>query len=155
MNAPTHLEGFALRPHNDVFSDDLAAFTSLSSWLTGFDLAEAVDAAVVARRFELFAREMPALVCASLLAAWRSADDDGSERRRCAVTDDRRWAPWTRALVKLWYQGRWTSPLDGAVVMTPSDPGLMWRALGVLPQGVDAPGLGRWGAPPPMAARAG
>jgi hypothetical protein len=153
MNAPTHLEGFSLRTHDDVFTDDLDAFTSLSSWLTGFDLTEVVEASVVARRFELFTRETPALVYASLLAAWRSADDVCDRRR--AVTEDRRWSPWTRALVKLWYQGRWTSPLDGAVMMTPADPGLMWRALGVLPQGVDAPGLGRWGAPPPMAARAG
>jgi hypothetical protein len=153
MNAPTHLEGFSLRAHDDVFTDDLEAFTSLSSWLTGFDLTDVVGAAAVARRFELFTRETPAIVCDGLLAAWRSAAD-APERRR-AVTDDRRWAPWTRALVKLWYQGRWTSPLGGAVVLTPSDPGLMWRALGVLPQGVDAPGLGRWGAPPPLAARAG
>lgn len=152
MNAPARVDlGAVVR--GEAAAHEVAAFASLSCWLTGFDVGEAAGPAVIARRFALFTRETPAPLRIGLLDAWRGADRDDDEARRRAVADDPRWAPWTRALTKLWYQGRWTSPRDGAVTATPADPGLMWRALGVPPQGVDAPGAGRWSAPPPMAAR--
>lgn len=149
MNAPARRDGRGESPT----ADELPAFVALSSWLTGFDVGEVAGPAVIACRFALFTREAPATLRAALLEAWRRADHDDAESQRRAVADDPRWAAWTRALTKLWYQGRWTSPVNGAVTTTPSEPGLMWHALGVRPQGLDAPGLGRWSAPPPMAAR--
>ncbi len=156
MNAPVRHDALSRERGMASTHDELAAFTSLSSWLTGFDVTDAVGEAAVARRFALFARETPAPLRRTLLDAWRRADaSDATEHLRRAVVDDAHLSPWTRALVKLWYQGRWTSPVTGAVVTTPTEPGLMWRAVGALPQGLDAPGLGRWSSPPPMAARAG
>ncbi|MFO0624630.1 MAG: hypothetical protein U0325_03365 [Polyangiales bacterium] len=154
MNAPARLDGRVSMLREAPTADEREAFVALSSWLTGFDVSEVTTETVIARRFALFARETPALLRIALLDAWRRAGgDDDAETRRRAIADDPRWSPWTRALTKLWYQGRWTSPHTGAVTTTPAEPGMMWHALGVLPQGLDAPGPGRWSAPPPMTAR--
>lgn len=144
----------------------LDTFLDLSAELTAFSHFDLLGTGMA----ELYLQTLDTVVgketTDTLLTAFRalptSSDDRRAKALRLTVLGHERLGDVARALIKLWYSGRWFElpstwtqqfgprPANRDFVISPDAyvEGLLWKAIGAHPAGAKAPGYGSWAAPP-------
>ncbi|WP_323372277.1 hypothetical protein [Streptomyces katsurahamanus] len=123
------------------------AFVAVSETLTGFDAETLYGTGLVGEYRALTAAEAGE----ERYARFAGGDQGGPGHQGDPDGDPE----LTRAVVQLWYTGRWPGLAGGRGPYTVSvrayAEGLVWRAVGVAAPGVSAPGFGSWTeAPAPL-----
>ena len=147
----------------------LAQFTSLSAFLTGFDAAELHGTGMMQVYFDLIPSIIGPEYFGRLLSRWsniyiRGAGDEPllEELVTTGLLEDDTLGPLARNLIALWYLGMWNQlpgdwrnvhgawSGDTTFIVSPQSytSALVWKALHSHPPGAKQPGYGSWALPP-------
>ncbi|MGF9567095.1 hypothetical protein [Neorhizobium sp. JUb45] len=147
-------------------SSRLETFLDLSTELTAFSHFDLLGTGLAERYLDTLDTVVGKETTDALLAAFRglpSSNDGGRAKAlRLTVLGNELLGDVARALIKLWYSGRWFElpsswtqrfgprPANRDFVISPDSyvEGLLWKAIGAHPAGAKAPGYGSWAAPP-------